>query len=429
MGRDKGYSNSYRSLEAIWTVLREHSSKEHPLTVKEICDHMKTMAQAPSAETVKRLFPGEQTLMSLLYPGVVCEAEGSAAGAYRAEDGLHVILELPDGTPVKGAARVEVTAEPLKVPSYSTVDKLLKERIPFDLHTYPFRLRCVAQTRTPRGKVKYVPYDDYLETLGGEEEKNNQPRRYYLQNILTDAEWRIFSDLVQVYPFITQRQTRKFLNALNHIRPKRIALSPDRYASKCGNEEMFRIIGVLDQAVREKKMVRVTYGEYRLVQKKEGWKPELVPREKHSVLEVAPYALMWSNGNYYLVVKHRGMMNLRVDRILKAEQMEESFEMPADFDPVRYRDSSPVMYPGKHEFVRMRCHTAMVSVLLDFFGSLPQYTKPLEDGTTEVTMSIAPGGVKLFALQYADQVEVLEPESLREDILQTLERAQKKYRS
>jgi len=109
--------------------------------------------------------------------------------------------------------------------------------------------------------------------------------------------------------------------------------------------------------------------------------------------------------------------------------MEESFEMPADFDPVRYRDSSPVMYPGKHEFVRMRCHTAMVSVLLDFFGSLPQYTKPLEDGTTEVTMSIAPGGVKLFALQYADQVEVLEPESLREDILQTLERAQKKYRS
>ena len=130
MGRDKGYSNSYRSLEAIWTVLREHSSKEHPLTVKEICDHMKTMAQAPSAETVKRLFPGEQTLMSLLYPGAVCEAGGSAAGAYRADDGLHVILELPDGTPIKGKAEIEATVEPLKVPSYSTVDKLLKERIP-----------------------------------------------------------------------------------------------------------------------------------------------------------------------------------------------------------------------------------------------------------------------------------------------------------
>ena len=52
-----GYSNSYRSLEAIWTVLKEHSSKAHPLTVQEICDHLKQMEDAPSTDTVKRLFP------------------------------------------------------------------------------------------------------------------------------------------------------------------------------------------------------------------------------------------------------------------------------------------------------------------------------------------------------------------------------------
>lgn len=429
MARGNSYSNSYSSLEAIWTVLREHSSKEHPLTVKEICDYMKDMKAAPSPETVRRLFPGEQTLMSLLYPGVVCEEQGSAADAYVADDGLHVVLELPDGTPLKGKAGVEVTAEPLKVPSYSTVDKLLKERIPFDLHTYPYRLRCVARTRTEKGKVKYIPYDDYEITLKGEGTSNNQPRRYYLQNVLTDGEWRIFSDLVQVYPFITQRQTQKFLTALNQIRPRRIDTPPDRYASKCGSEEMFRVIRVLDRAIQEKKMVRITYGEYRLKEKNGLWKPRLLLREKNGELEVEPYALMWSNGNYYLVAKHRGMMNLRVDRILEAEQMTQSFELPADFDPVRYRNSSPVMYPGKHEFVRMRCHTSMISVLLDFFGNLPQYTRPREDGTTEVTMAISPSGVKLFALQYADQVEVLEPASLREEILQTLERAQNKYRS
>ena len=101
---------------------------------------------------------------------------------------------------------------------------------------------------------------------------------------------------------------------------------------------------------------------------------------------------------------------------------------------MRYRDSSPVMYPGESEFVRMRCRTYMLNVLMDFFGPMAQYTEPKineADGNeyTEVTMMIAPSGVKLFALQYMDGVEVLEPQSLRDAIKETLENAEKKYRS
>ena len=69
----------------------------------------------------------------------------------------------------------------------------------------------------------------------------------------------------------------------------------------------------------------------------------------------------------------------------------------------------------------------VLNTLVDFFGPVPQYTRPGEDGTTEVTMSIAPEGVRLFALQYADQVEVLEPEWLREKIGAILTRNGEKY--
>jgi len=429
-GPDKEYSNSYRSLEAIWTVLREHASKEHPLTVREICAYLKDMEGSPSPETVKRLFPREHTLMSLLYPGVVCEEEGGAIGAYHDGRSLHVIVETPEGKVLsKGEMGLEFTAERMKAPSYSTVDKLLKERLPFNMDSFPFRLQCVAQKRSPTGKIRYVPYDSYYASLDGEEEKNNQPRRYYLANVLTDAEWRIFSDLVQVYPYISQSQTRKFLTALNQFRPKRIPTAPGRYVNKRGSEEQFAVIAVLDEAIRDRKKVSITYGEYRLESRSGRWKPRLVPRRKNGELEVAPYALMWSNGNYYLVARHRGMMNLRVDRILSARIMKDTFERPADFDPVRYRDSSPVMYPGESAFVRLRCHTDLLGVLLDFFGEIPQYGRPDADGFTEVTMSIAPSGVKLFALQYAEKVEVLEPAALREEIARTLEEAGKKYRS
>lgn len=106
--------------------------------------------------------------------------------------------------------------------------------------------------------------------------------------------------------------------------------------------------------------MKITYGEYRLICSERCWQPKLVEQEKNSQLTVSTYALMWSNGNYYLVCRHRSMMNLRTDL------------------------------------------------------SLPQYTQPNSQGLTEITMSIAAEGVKLFALQYADNVELLEPQWLRE---------------
>lgn len=47
----------------------------------------------------------------------------------------------------------------------------------------------------------------------------------------------------------------------------------------------------------------------------------------------------------------------------------------------------------------------------------------------EASVSVAPAGAKLFALQYIGSVEVLEPESLRQAIAQELEAALNTYRS
>ncbi len=76
----------------------------------------------------------------------------------------------------------------------------------------------------------------------------------------------------------------------------------------------------------------------------------------------------------------------------------------------------------------MRCDASIISVLMDFFGNLPQYSAYDEkENTVEVTMSIATDGIKLFAMQYASAVEVLEPAALRQEIKETLQKAAKKY--
>lgn len=436
----KPYSNSFRSLQAIWEVLRRYASRENPLTVREIYGHLKDIESdpdmRPSLDTLERIFPQGRDLMGRLFLArVLEEGEPPPAESWLGEDGLHISVETPYGRVLaREGLTVQASREPFQAPSYSTVDKMLSQGIPFDLDTFPLRLRCVAQVPGKRGRKRTIPYEDWEDSLADDRavKNNNVPRRYYLEDALSDAEWRLFSDLILVYPFLSEKQTQRFLAVLNRLHPRTVPV-PRRYAYKRSSGLQMEIIAKLDEAIRTKRKVRILYGEHRLEYSGGTWQPVLRRREKNGELDVEPYALMWSNGNYYLVVRHRGMMNLRADRIMAVELLEDRFLRPPDFDPVHYRNSCPVMYPGEEKFVRLRCRTGLLNTLLDFFGDLPQYRKPETgpDGaeTTEVTMSIAPAGVKLFALQYAGSVEVLEPRALREEIAQALEAAAKKYRS
>ena len=433
IGMDKKpYSNSFHTLEAVWRVLRRYSSRQHPLTVREIHEYLRRLeSEPPSLSTLERSLRDGTELMELLFPGRAIPAigGGQAVTAYQEDDTIHVVVETSEGEPLsEDASAVEASGPPFRAPSYSAVDKLLKMGIPFDLDTFPYRLRCVARVPGDDGRPKIIPYDEWEECLERRgETRNNVPRCYYLSSALTDGEWRMFADLVRVYPYISERQTQKFLRVLNRLNPNTSANTPNRYAFKRGSADRMRIIGKLDRAVAEQRKVRVSYGEYRLVYRDGIWTPELAPREQNSRWELEPYALMWANGNYYLVAKDRGILNLRADRILNVELLDEKFNIPEDFDPVRHRDSSPVMYPGEKTFVRLRCRMAMLNVLVDFFGNMAHYSAPREDGTVEVTMSIAPRGLKLFALQYLDSVEVLEPEALRQELLEALRGGVEKY--
>ena len=219
------------------------------------------------------------------------------------------------------------------------------------------------------------------------------------------------------------------MEVLRRLAPEGALPQVSRYAYKAkrGADNQIKWMGRLDKAIREKKKVRISYGADRLEQQEGTWRPALRKREKHGEYVLDPYALMWSNGYYYVVAKDRGMMNLRCDRILSVEILEETFVPDPEFDPGEYRDRCPVMYPGQPQFVHLRCKAEALNTVLDFFGDKPQYATPSEDGTVEVTMSIAPAGVKLFALQYAGMVEVLEPAELRDSIRETLEEALERY--
>ena len=375
----KGYHNGYQSLLAVWRVLERWSSPQAPLTVGEVLKHLERQGelQPPSYGTVDSM-----------------------------------LRQIYDLTPLSSRpADPETGHDPAA-----------------DLDSFPWHLECVIAEKRG-GRTVYVPYDQWEARPGGEERRLNQPRRYYLKSALSHQEWRIFSDLVLVYPYITAAQTRRFLRVLDRLDPQHPPRAESRYAFKRGAQRQFEHIARLDQAIRERTAVTVRYGEYRL--DRSTGKVVLAQRASHGLYRLAPYALMWSNGYYYLVGKdleRGGIMNLRADRVLSVQVREgETFPAPRDFDPAEHRDRSPVMYPGAARHIRLRCREGLLNTILDFFGPQARL-RGLEEGWLQVDLDLAPAGVKRFALQYADSVEVLEPEDLRQSVRRTMEEALERYR-
>lgn len=428
----KRYNNSFETQIAIWSVLMKYASREHPLSVRDIFNYMGE--GGPSLNTLQRYLPDQSEALDILFPGQTLQQKDMAAATHvYVKDGvLRAVLENADGQTLwTGNMTAVFETKPGVEPHYSSIDNFLKS-YPDDpddsrkQRLLPLRLKCVM-AKSVAGKTTYIPYRKWLEQYETDRAPTNQPRYYYLESALSKAEWRILADLIKVYPYITETQTAKFLSAINRLDPGGKHNINSRYAFKReSSKAFFSIISQLDGAIQAQKKINIRYGQYVLKEVQGRWTPVLQQRESAGLLEFEPYALMWSNGYYYLVGKNRGMMNLRVDRILSVGETQETFTRDPNFDPYVYRDRSPVMYPGEQAYVRLRCRESMVNTVLDFFGAQANFSAP-KNGFTEVSMSIAPSGVKLFAMQYADKVEVLEPLTLRDELRASLQAALAMY--
>ncbi len=123
--------------------MREKSSPEHPLSIKQICAELAGMSYPPSEATIRRLLKDQASLMELLYQGQLVAQDGEPS-AYFDGKRLHVVLENVDKILQKKSSE-----QNMRAPSYSTVDNLLKQIVDSDLHTFPYTLRCVEQKKDP----------------------------------------------------------------------------------------------------------------------------------------------------------------------------------------------------------------------------------------------------------------------------------------
>lgn len=380
-------SNPYDNLHAIWQVLRDHASADHPLTAKEVYDILQNNPRYPSSRTTATLLEERANMMGELFGcNLVCS-----------QDTVKNVLRTQ-------AMSTELVADAPKI-------------------------ACVAK----KGN-KYTDYEDFC--IAKAEEKNldelpakGKPTRYYyIESRLSDGEWRILTDLLLFSPWISPQQTEHFIETLHYYGSTNYVNAEVYYSFKRQHSNQLHLIHSLHQGITQRKKVVIRYGTHVLqLDRNQQLRPHLEERSGKAPMTLAPLTLLWANGQYYLVAQYKEdkIMHLRVDRILTVALTSESFDFPADFSSAKHRDTSPIMYGGLPQLVRFSCPTTLLSTVMDFFGAVPQYKQVGQ--RIEVSLSVAIEGVKLFALQYLETVEVLEPPELRREIGKVIQDNLNKY--
>lgn len=187
-------------------------------------------------------------------------------------------------------------------------------------------------------------------------------------------EVKMLVDCVSASKFITEKKSEKLIKKIESLASRHEAYKLQRQVYiadriKMANEDIYRSVDTLSEAINAKKKVRFKYFEYGTDKKKKY-------RNGGEDYLVSPYSLTVSDENYYLIShypKHAELTNFRVDRmtdIRVSDEMCENIEniMGEKFSVGEYAKKIFSMYSGENLRVELLCENKMMNPIIDKFG-------------------------------------------------------------
>ena len=238
---------------------------------------------------------------------------------------------------------------------------------------------------------------------------------YYLRDReLEPTEVLLLTDAVYSFQFIPARQTEQLVQKLQkqlsvHQRKKYCHLTVARQGHKTGNRQVFWNIEQLDEAIEQKKKVRLGYLHYGLDKKQHETK----------AYTLSPYEMVYMNERYYLICVPDHAPNTRLYRIDRMKDIQILDDPRSEAVARQEAQNAVYAYVGAPERVVLHCDRAVLDDVLDRFGTDIQIFERDEQTFTAV-LTTPPRGVRFWALQYLSFVEVAEPAWLRQEIIEAL---------
>lgn len=281
-------------------------------------------------------------------------------------------------------------------------------------------------------KVRMVPNQKT-----GELEESYIWSDFYLEHPFSDGELRLLIDGLLFSKHVPYSQCGELVEKLAglsniyfHSRVKHIARMRE---DQTDNKQIFLNVELLDEAISRKRKVSFRYLEY-------GTDKMQHPRKRSDGSEeyvVSPYQMAAREGKYYLICNfdpYNDISNYRLDRICDLKILDEPvkpFETlmwsnGQPLDLAMYMKEHPYMYSSENVLAKFRVARPMISDVIDLFGKDVIFS---DEDETGVTASVYTNEMALeqFAKNFAPDVVVLEPQRLRNQLKENLEKSLEFY--
>ena len=260
----------------------------------------------------------------------------------------------------------------------------------------------------------------------GELEESYILSDFYLERDFSDAELRLLIDSLLFSKHIPYNQCRNLIEKLEGLSSKYFEAKVKHIrtldSNQPANKQLFYTIDILDEAISLSRKVAFHYLEYGTDKK----------------LHKSPYQMAAKEGKYYLICnydKYDDISNYRIDRIADIKILDEQakpFEKlkwsnGRTLDLAEYMRAHPYMYSSENVHVKFRISRAMISDMIDMFGSDVRFSDEDESGVTVSTVTNEMAAEQ-FAKNFSPDVVVLEPQELRNRLKDNLEKSLRFYK-
>ncbi len=295
-------------------------------------------------------------------------------------------------------------------------------------------------------------YDiEYTENvrIGKNGEEDVVTSNWYYNHEFDDAELRMLIDSILFSHSIPQGQAGQLIDKITHLSNVYFTAKVQHVCNLPGlshtdNRQTMFNIEIIDEAISTKKKLAFVYNTY-------GVDKKLHPRREEKYI-VNPYQMVASNGRYYLVCnydKYEDVANYRIDKmtdieildmpikeIKKLPGMENGLNLPKHMAEHIY------MFSDEPETIILKVKKNNMGDIVDWFdknfdvlsdgyvkNNFPEHYSEDDGDKAFIKVTCSHQAMLHWAMQYGTSVEVISPQSLREEIRTAISDILDKYNS
>ena len=259
--------------------------------------------------------------------------------------------------------------------------------------------------------------------------------RYFIGNrLLEKEEMKLIIDSINASNFIEKNIATKMIDKLKSTMSIYDSEELDRSVlginiAKAENTKILYNVNLIQEALAQGVQISFDYM---------GWnKNKKLVKKSERRYNMNPWALIWANDRYYLygydVKETDGVLNERNYRVDKLDNIQLS-DIPREgksqfrsFNANTYVSRRMGMFSGKEQAITVRIPESLVGAFIDQFGKRITISEEV-DGMLLVTFIAVPSVILLGWLLGLKSVEVVEPENVKEDIINLIQQNMSFYK-